>query len=133
MATTETSRDISASSGDRAPGCKATAINRERTSRAAVSDAALVCARSNGESAFVGLLLLQADTTSATAWCNSSELRCRRSRLSRSARTTACSTALASLDITIWACLKRQAVHVPILEGVLNPVNYAALPLCPVK
>src|SRR5207253_1332500 len=76
--TAETSREISASNGERAPGCNMTAINRERTSSAAESEAALVWARSSGERALVGLLLLQADTTSATAWCSSSELRCMR-------------------------------------------------------
>src|SRR5205823_8336975 len=102
-------RENSATKGERAPGFKVMAIKRERTSRAADSEAALVCARSSGGSALVGLLLLQAATTSATAWCNSSELRCMRSRLSRSARTTACSTAFGSLDITILGRVRPQA------------------------
>ena len=62
-----TSLEISASSGERAPVCKVTAMKRESTSRAAERDAALVCARRSGGRALVGLLLLQAETTSATA------------------------------------------------------------------
>ena len=62
-----TSLEISASSGERAPVCKVTAMKRESTSSAAERDAALVCARRSGGRALVGLLLLQAETTSATA------------------------------------------------------------------
>src|ERR1700742_873084 len=86
-------REISASNGDRGPGCSETATNLESTSNAAESDAAEVCARSIGGSALAGLLLPQAATTSATAWCSSSEVRWMRSRLSRSARETNCSMA----------------------------------------
>lgn len=83
----------------RGPGCKAMAMNRESTSSEADSDAAMDCARSIGGKALVGLLLEQAATTSFTAWVKSSLLLCRRSRLSRSARATACSTALGSGDM----------------------------------
>ena len=120
-ATADVSREISASSGERAPGCSETAMNRDNTSSAAVSDAALVCARNSGDSALVGLLLLQAATTSATAWCNSSELRCMRSRLSRSARTTACSTALASLDIAKSARFERKPPKISFWECCSPP------------
>jgi hypothetical protein len=60
-------REISASKGDRGPGCSETATNLVRTSSAAESDAAEVCARSIGGNALAGLLLPQAATTSATA------------------------------------------------------------------
>src|ERR1700733_1659551 len=60
-------REISASNGDLGPGCSETATNLVRTSSAAESDAAEVCARSIGGSALAGLLLPQAATTSATA------------------------------------------------------------------
>ena len=132
-ATAETSREISASNGERAPGCNVTAINRERTSSAAQSDAALVCARSSGESALVGLLLLQAETTSATECCSSSELRCMRSRLSRRARATACSIAFGSFDMTISTRLGPQVSQDFILVLAACPVNPPAVPLCPVK
>ena len=61
------SRVISASSGDRWAGCNVTATNRERTSSAAATEAAVACARNIGGSALVGLLLAQAATTSLTA------------------------------------------------------------------
>lgn len=60
-------REISASKGDLGPGCSETATNLVRTSSAALSEAAEVCARSIGGSALAGLLLPQAATTSATA------------------------------------------------------------------
>src|ERR1700733_10121084 len=60
-------REISASKGDRGPGCSETATNLVRTSSAALNEAAEVCARSIGGSALAGLLLPQAATTSATA------------------------------------------------------------------
>src|SRR5262245_8517621 len=100
-ATTDARRRISASYGERPPGWRLLALKLERTSRAAERDAALVCARRSGGRALVGLLLLQAATTSLTAWWSSSELRCKRSRLSRRARTTACSTGFGSLDIAV--------------------------------
>lgn len=58
---------ICASSGDRAPLCSELATNRVNTSNAALIEAAAVCARNIGGNAFVGLLLLHADTTSLTA------------------------------------------------------------------
>src|SRR5262249_13584020 len=111
-ATEPASLAISASNGDRDPGCSVTATNLVRTSNAAHSEAAEVCARSIGGRAFVGFALLHAATTSATAWCNSSELRWIRSRLSRKAGETTCSTALgaptvgelASCDIRFRVC-----------------------------
>src|SRR6266704_2644908 len=98
---------ICASSGERGPTCRDTVTNLERTSSAALREAAEVCARSKGGSALVGLLLAQAETTSLTAWCSSSEARWMRSRLSRSARAMACSTALGSCDIPIWGRFAR--------------------------
>ena len=58
---------ICASSGDRAPGCTAIAMNRASTSSAADNDAADVCALSIEGSAFVGFELPHAATMSATA------------------------------------------------------------------
>src|SRR6266705_2456648 len=98
---------ICASSGERGPTCRDTVTNLERTSSAALREAAEVCPRSKGGSALVGLLLAQAETTSLTAWCSSSEARWMRSRLSRSARAMACSTALGSCDISIGGCFAR--------------------------
>src|SRR6266571_1949865 len=98
---------ICVSSGERGPTCRDTVTNLERTSSAALREAAEVCARSKGGSALVGLLLAQAETTSLTAWCSSSEARWMRSRLSRSARAMACSTALGSCDISIGGCFAR--------------------------
>jgi len=91
-------RAISASNGERGPGCRVTATNRDKTSRVAVSAAAEVWARNIGGNALTGLLLPHAATTSAMAWCSSSDVRWMRSRLSRKARETACSMALGVLD-----------------------------------
>ena len=55
---------IFSSRGLLGPGWRAMAVKRVRTSRAAVSDAAAVWARSMGGSALVGLLLEQAATIS---------------------------------------------------------------------
>jgi hypothetical protein len=60
-------RDISASKGERGLPCTAEETKRDMTSKAAEMEAAAVCARSMEGSAFVGLLLAQADTTSLTA------------------------------------------------------------------
>jgi len=91
-ATADARRASSLSKGERWAGCSAMVTNLDRTSREAFSDAAAVCARRSGGSALVGRLLAQAETTSLTAWCISSADRCKRSRLSRSARAMACST-----------------------------------------
>src|SRR6266705_1736174 len=96
-----------ASMGDRGPVCMDTVTNLESTSNAAAREAAEVCARSSGGSALVGLLLAQAETTSLTACCSSSEARWMLSRLSRSALAMACSTALGSCDISIGGCFAR--------------------------
>src|SRR6266852_4362235 len=106
-ATLPTNSVICASSGERGPVCMETVTNRERTSREALREAAEVCARRRKGSALVGLLLAHAETTSLTAWCSSSEARWMRSRLSRSARAMACSTALGSCDISIGGCFAR--------------------------
>jgi len=74
-ATAELKRAISASKGERTEGWRATVTNLARTSSEALSEAAAVCARRRGGSAFVGLLLAQAETTSLTAWCISSAAR----------------------------------------------------------
>ena len=60
-------RAISASNGDRGPGCNDTATNRDNTSKEAESDAAEVWARSIGAKALIGLVLPHAATTSAIA------------------------------------------------------------------
>ncbi len=60
-------RDISASKGERGLPCTAEETKRDITSRAAEMEAAAVWARSIEGSAFVGLLLAQAETTSETA------------------------------------------------------------------
>src|ERR1700722_3878780 len=67
VASDDAIREISASNGDLGPDCSETATNLVRTSSAALSEAAEVCARSIGGSALAGLLLPQAATTSATA------------------------------------------------------------------
>ena len=59
--------EISASNGDLGPGWSETATNLVRTSSAAESEAAEVCARSIGGSALAGLVLPHAATTSDTA------------------------------------------------------------------
>jgi hypothetical protein len=71
----DASRDISASSGDRAPDCNVTATNRDKTSKAAAIEAAVDCARNIDGSAFAGLVLEQAAITSFTAWFSSSVAR----------------------------------------------------------
>jgi hypothetical protein len=60
-------RAISASKGERGPGCNDTATNRDNTSNEAESDAAEVCARSIGANELTGLVLPHAATTSAIA------------------------------------------------------------------
>jgi hypothetical protein len=60
-------RAISASNGERGPGCKDTATNRDKTSKEAESDAAEVWARSIGANELTGLVLPHAATTSAMA------------------------------------------------------------------
>src|SRR6202011_2172961 len=102
------SRVISASSGERGPGLRVIATNRERTSKAAAMDAAVDCARNIGGSALVGLLLAQAATTSLTAWFSSSVVRWMLSRLSRIARDTAWSMAVGSCGINIWGRNRRK-------------------------
>jgi len=84
------------------PGCAAMATNRARTSRAAESEAAHVCARSIAGSALVGRELPHAATISPTAWCSSFAFAWMRSRFSRSARDTAWSMAVGSCAILVF-------------------------------
>ena len=87
------------SRAERGPGWSERATKRVSTSRAAESEAAAVCARTRGGSAWVALLLLQAATTSLTAWCSSSAVFWMRSRFSRKARETAVSMGFVSCAI----------------------------------
>ncbi len=138
---------ICASRGDRCPGCTAIVTNRDNTSSAADSDAAEVCARNIAGSAFVGLLLAHAATMSPTAWCSSSAFRWIRSRFSRKARDTACSTAFGSCAIPgfggLWLipsafrcsfrlCPSGAKPRFVIVEANPFRVNHLAVPMCPI-
>jgi hypothetical protein len=92
---------MSGSNGIRMGGCNALVTNRERTSSVAESEAADVWARTIEGSALLARLLAHAATMSLTAWCNSSAVRWIFSRLSRSVRDTACSTAFGSAAIPV--------------------------------
>src|SRR5208282_4819178 len=89
------------SRGLREPACSAMAMKRDNTSKEADSAAAAVWARNIGGRALVGRLLEQAAMTSLTACVSSSLVRLMRSRLSRTARATACSTGLGSGTMAI--------------------------------
>ena len=108
---------IFSSRGLRGPGWRDKATKRERTSSAADSEAAKVCARNSGGKAFVGLLLEQAATTSLMACCSSTPERWIPSRLSRSARATACSTAFGSDGIPVLGVFCRNFPCFAILGG----------------
>src|SRR5208282_5806275 len=97
------------SRGLRGPDCSAMAMKRDSTSMEAVRAAAAVWARSIGGRALVGRLLEQAATTSPIACVSSSLVRLMRSRLSRTARATACSTALGSGAMAIFCVFARNS------------------------
>src|SRR5579864_3184064 len=102
----EGTRKMSGSNGMRMAGCKAFVTNLASTSSVAESEAAEVWARSIEGNALLARLLAHADTMSLTAWCSSSAVRWIFSRLSRSVRDTACSTAFGSAAIPVrlqWA------------------------------
>lgn len=124
---------IFSSSGLRGPGCRDKATKRERTSSAADSDAAKVCARNSGGRAFVGLLLEQAAMTSLMACCSSTPERWIPSRLSRSARATACSTAFGSGGIPVLGVFCRNFPCFAILGGGGWGVNGLRVVLCPIR
>src|ERR1035438_2305166 len=126
-------RAISDSNGERGPGCNDTVTSRDNTSKDAANDAAEVCARNIGGSALTGLLLPQAATTSAMSSCNSSDVRWMRSKLSRKARETACSTAFGVLDsddIPFLRAIAPKISRFVILEGRMRPVNRLTVLLC---
>jgi len=138
---------ICASRGNRCPGCTAIVTNRDNTSSAADSDAAEVCARNIDGSAFVGLVLAHAATMSPTAWCSSSAFRWIRSRFSRKARDTACSTAFGSCAIPGFWGLRLIASafsystrlfptgakpRFVIVVANLFRVNHLPVPMCPI-
>lgn len=82
----------------------------------------------------VGLLLAQEATTSAIDWWSSSDIRWMRSRLSRKARDTACSTALGGLvsgDMPVFGVFLPEISRFVILEGKVLGVNRLAVLLCP--
>src|SRR5208337_4161724 len=104
------------SRGLREPACSAMAMKRDNTSKEADSAAAAVWARNIGGSALVGRLLEQAAMTSLTA-CVSSSLVCvMRSRLSRTARATACSTGLASGAMAVFGVFAGDSPECPFWE-----------------
>src|ERR1051325_3282402 len=105
-------------------------MNLARTSKDALREAAAVCARRRGGRAFVGRLLAQAETTSLTAWCISSEARWRRSRLSRKARAIACSPAVGSCGIRSFGAKCWKCSRLPIVKGGPNGVNGGGGGLC---
>src|SRR5712691_13061057 len=90
------------------------AINRDKTSSVADSDAAAVCARRIGGKALEGLVLEQAETRSLIACCNSLVVRCTRSRFSRSARVATCSIGLDSCAIGLSGTFRTKfpALHI---------------------